>query len=270
MLSETTARGSLAVELSVVPYMTTPTWKSLMVVVGFLGAAGLCGCGRPTAVLGPAIVEAAPEDKAQARETADKTATAEQAGGEEFRFPDDQGGQLLSKLLAPADRPAAVTFTAGPKVWPPAAAVEQPTPPLPPAAVNPPHLPAGKAPPAARPAPIPEESPLLACRLAPVPPQVQHLPAGERVRTPAPDPNQPVALPVLGQATPDRASLDDPTADLSLAAALATPMPSRSNPAPFLRLNLPDPYEHRSAARLRAPQPEETMTPSLVSKPPRP
>jgi hypothetical protein len=248
--------------------MTTASWKSRIVLFGLAGAAALCGCTRPTAMIGPPSAEAATAEWTPAAE--DKNVGGEPLGGDGFRFPDDQGGQLLSKLLAPADRPAPVTFTAEPKALPPSAAVEQPTPPLPPAAVNPPHLPPGKEPPAARPAPLPEESPLLACRLASVPPQVQQLPAGERVRTPAPDPNQPVALPVLGLATPDRASLDDPTADLSLAAALAAPMPLRSNPAPFLRLNLPDPYEHRSAARVRSPLPEEATTPSAFSKPPRP
>jgi hypothetical protein len=164
-----------------------------------------------------------------------------------------------------------VTFTTEPQVMPPSAAVERPTPPLPPAAVNPPHLPPSKAPPAARPAPLPEESPLLSSRIASVPPQIhQHFPASERVRTPAPDPNQTVALPILGQATPDRASLDDPTADLSLATVLAAPMPARSNPAPFLRLNLPDPYEHRRAARIGSLPADEPMMPSVVSKPPRP
>jgi len=248
--------------------MSTASWKSHIVLFGLAGAAVLCGCTRPTALIVPPAAAAAPADRIEAAE--DKKVGGEPLGGDGFRFPDDQGGQLLSKLLTPADRPAAVTFTAEPKALPPSATVEQPTPPLSPAAVSPPRLPAGKAPPAARPAPLSEESPLLACRLASVPPQVPQLSAGERVRTPAPDPNQPVALPLLGLATPDRASLDDPTADLSLAAALAAPMPSRGNPAPFLRLNLPDPYEHRNAARVRSMPAEEATTPSAFSKPPRP
>jgi hypothetical protein len=248
--------------------MTFASLKPAVVLLGLAGAALLCGCSRPTGVVALPIAEAGAGDRTQA--AADKNGGGEQSGGDGFRFPDDQGGQLLSKLLVPTDRPAPVAFTVEPQPQPASAAVERPTLPLPLAAANPPQLPSPKVPAPARPAPLPEESPLLSCRIVSNPPQLQHLPAGERVRTPAPDPNQPIPLPVLGQSTPDRASLDDPTADLSLAAALAAPMPSRNNPAPFLRLNPPDPYEHRSAARLRSLPPEEPMMSVIASKPPRP
>src|SRR5439155_14953385 len=71
-------------------------------------------------------------------------------------------------------------------------------------------------------------------------PESPHLPAGPRLRVASPDVNQPIPLPVLGQRAPDRAALDDPTVDVSLALALAISPPLRLVPAPFLRLALPN------------------------------
>jgi hypothetical protein len=79
------------------------------------------------------------------------------------------------------------------------------------------------------------------------------LPALDRAREPSPDVNVPVALPILAQPVPDRASLDDPTGDGSTAAALAATLPQRVIPAPFLRLTLPDPFEFRRPLTLAAP-----------------
>jgi hypothetical protein len=57
--------------------------------------------------------------------------------------------------------------------------------------------------------------------------------------------------------------LGDPTPEVSLAAVLAQPVPVRSAPAPFLRLNLPDPFEHAQAVRLRT-LPAEDPTPPVA------
>jgi len=46
--------------------------------------------------------------------------------------------------------------------------------------------------------------------------------------------------------------LTDPTAEVSLAAVVAQPVPVRTTRAPFVRFNLPDPFEHAQAVRLRA------------------
>jgi hypothetical protein len=85
------------------------------------------------------------------------------------------------------------------------------------------------------------------------------LPASPKVAWPSPDINEPILLPILARPVVDRASLDDPSGDASQAAALASSVPERTNPAPFLRLNLPDPFEHRNAARLRTPLPESPL-----------
>jgi hypothetical protein len=89
------------------------------------------------------------------------------------------------------------------------------------------------------------------------------LAAGERVRLPAADLDRPAPLPFLAQAQPDRAPLTDPTGEATLKAALAAPAPERTAPAPFLRLNLPDPFEHRNAVKLRTP-PEDEPAPALA------
>jgi len=79
----------------------------------------------------------------------------------------------------------------------------------------------------------------------PLLPQIPSLPEGGRVRVSSVDVNQPLPLPILAQPISDRASLDDPTAEVSSAAAVAAPIPPRITKAPFLKLTLPDPYDHR-------------------------
>jgi tetratricopeptide (TPR) repeat protein len=71
---------------------------------------------------------------------------------------------------------------------------------------------------------------------------------------------KPAGLPPLGQAPrSDRASLDDPTAAASLAVVQTVISPQRSQPAPFLRLRVPDPYEFHYAIRMPSPRPENAM-----------
>jgi hypothetical protein len=77
------------------------------------------------------------------------------------------------------------------------------------------------------------------------------------VQWPSPNADAPPFLPTLAQRQLDRASLADPTAESSTAAALQAVIPLRSSAAPFIRLNLPDPFEHREAIRLRTPPPED-------------
>jgi hypothetical protein len=56
--------------------------------------------------------------------------------------------------------------------------------------------------------------------------------------------NQPIPLPILAQPVSSRAPLDDATAEASRNAALATSPPARSTPAPFLKIDLPNPFEN--------------------------
>ena len=64
---------------------------------------------------------------------------------------------------------------------------------------------------------------------------------------------EPVALPRLTNRPVDATLVEDPTAAASTSAALSAAPPQRVNPAPYLRLTLPDPFEHRDVVRLPRP-----------------
>jgi hypothetical protein len=164
---------------------------------------------------------------------------------EGFRFPDDRGGQILSKVLPPSEKtlPPAGHDTAAPRRLPPAA-LERPLVLLPPAPTEMPRLPAGKTH-ALRPRPLPEGLPLAGHLKDPTPPQTQILHTGDRVRIPSVDVNQPLPAPILARPVSERAPLTDATADASYQAALAAAPPARATPAPFLKIDLPDPFERR-------------------------
>ena len=182
---------------------------------------------------------------------------SEQAGraelprGDGFPFPDDRGGRLLKQVLSPSEQPAPArrAGSAGPR---PLSDPNRPPPELPLPLLQPemPPLPAG---PTARPPRLwllPEDPPFARSAFDPVIPQELYLPAGRGVRLPSPNVEQMLPLPILAQPALSRSALDDPTAELSAAAALAAPLPPRTHPAPFLRLSLPDPFELRQAGPL--------------------
>lgn len=81
--------------------------------------------------------------------------------------------------------------------------------------------------------------------------------AGPLLRIPQVDSEQPTPLPALAKIKVERAALADPTVAASVQAALAQAIPMRALPEPFTPLNLPRPFEHREAVRLRQPPAEE-------------
>ncbi len=233
-----------------------------VIVVGLLGSAG---CGRPLVSAAPQMGGTKGEERTahlakSGNPTAEKAPKADPGG---FRFPDDRGGRLLARLLPPPEKSAvSPTISTGPRRAPASSALEQPAQPLPAASggSRPPlahYLPVEKPSRALRPGHLPEDWPLTGYRIDPLPPQVHSFLAGERTRTPSADVNRPLPLPLLAQPVIDRASLEDPTGEASVAAALARILPSRTNPAPFLRLTLPDPFEYRNTVRVRTPPPED-------------
>jgi hypothetical protein len=210
------------------------------------------GCSRSAVV-------SVPETTPPVEESAAPSRAREQSDEAEHSaplFPDDAGGRLLAKVLPPRepdnlrlpDRDTQGSVPVSMHMNPPDL-------PLPRSQAELPHLsvPARTAP--LRPQLVLDEAltdwpePLTL-------PQQQSLPDAGRVRVSSEDVNQPLPLPILAQPVPDRASLDDATADASTAAALAAPLPARTTPAPFLRLTLPDPYDHR---RNRVLTPEESL-----------
>ena len=92
--------------------------------------------------------------------------------------------------------------------------------------------------------------------------------AGPLLRMPSVNMDQPIPVPILAKPLRDRASLADPTLEASLAAALATSAPRRAGPLPFAPINLPDPFEHSRAIRLRRSLDEAPMPPPIAPRTP--
>jgi hypothetical protein len=184
----------------------------------------------------------------------------------EFPFPADRGGKLLAEKLRPANQipPLANDKLAGPKRRSGPKNIENPD--LSPASSTmtaPPSIPSVRLKPI-RPALVGENPPLSSERFNLVGPSPVKLPTSPKVAWPSPDVNQPIPLPILARPVTNRASLDDPSGEASQAAALASKVPERTTPAPFLRMTIPDPFEHRNAVRLRTSLPE-TDLPAVFS-----
>jgi hypothetical protein len=218
-------------------------------------AVSVSGCAGQAAVVPPDTThEEKPGPQSKAKE---KPKTAAQdakvipkrkdSESGQFRFPDDKAGRRLAELLPPQRQPLAV---------PPdyATRPERPTGPN-----------AGGLPDLPLPPCLIELSPLHSRPSTPARPE---MPTAARVRLPSPDLHRPAPLPVLAHPVPDRPMLTDPTAAASRAAALAGKVPPQTAPAPFLRLDLPDPFEHHNAIRLRKPPKENEVPLRQGSSPP--
>jgi hypothetical protein len=224
----------------------------------------LSGCGQRT----PAVSEDATHHSSLiTRHSSDTTPQSD----EQFPFPADREGQLLAEKLRPSDQvpPQADEKRIGQKHQPGPSKVENPDVPLPAATVSRPAtipLEKGRGKPV-RPTLLEGDAPLLRQRIEVDQPAIVKLPAAPKVAWPSPDINEPIPLPILARPVADRAGLDDPSGEVSQAAALASNVPERTTTAPFLRLNLPDPFEHRNTVRLRTPAPEIRL-PADQDRPP--
>ncbi len=85
--------------------------------------------------------------------------------------------------------------------------------------------------------------------------------AGPRLRVPSVDANVVPPLPFLAKPIVDRASLTDATEEMSAKVAVGAPMPRRTTPAPFVKIDLPDPFENRKAMRIPVNFPPESTEP---------
>ena len=91
------------------------------------------------------------------------------------------------------------------------------------------------------------------------------------VETPrARDVKVPPDLPPLARQLPDRASLDDPTADAGNAAVVARSVAVMLAVAPFVRVSLPDPFELAEQVRPVVPPPAEPGLQPVPADPRRP
>lgn len=172
----------------------------------------------------------------------------------------DRAGKLRAELLAPSEKLPPLAFPYGPRRVAAPRHIESPDVALPLHQGTPPRIALEGPVRAVRPHALPGGLPLADHRDDPVTPRRVALPTGERVRLPSVDVNEPVALPRLATRPVDATPRDDPTAAASTAAALSAAPPRRTNPAPFLRLTLPDPFAHRAALRL--PRPDDTQPPA--------
>jgi len=115
----------------------------------------------------------------------------------------------------------------------------------------------------AKPRALPEGPPLIAYQDRTPLPQAVELPTTPLIRLPAIDLHAPLAIPILAQASKDRASLAEPAFEASVDAAMRRFAPVRDKPVPFTPLNLPDPFEHVRYGELRNP-PSESATPPVM------
>src|SRR5579864_193867 len=166
-----------------------------------------------------------------------------------FTYPGDWGGKILERILPPSIAAHAVREGA-----------RQPLPRKVPAFVAQPemalvapslHLPAlaataGKA---LRPRPLTDAFPFQANHDDPQVPDRPQLTGGALSSQRAQNVNEPLPLPTLARPVTGRASLEDPTADFSNEQAIARELPLRTKPAPFQRVDLPEPFEAKPKTR---------------------
>jgi hypothetical protein len=158
-----------------------------------------------------------------------------------FRFPDDVGGKQVAATLAPSV-PSAPPLPRVSAPKPRTSAIDRGEIPLPRITAKVPQVPLPPAK-ATRPSPPPERVPndlgqaaaenVAAVRLSVTP--VERAPAAAKLT--------PGDLPPLAQQLPNRAPLDDPTAELSAARVVFTQMAWPAVRAAFVRFGIPDPFE---------------------------
>ncbi|HKA06938.1 MAG TPA: hypothetical protein VKD71_06740 [Gemmataceae bacterium] len=237
----------------------------------WLGGMAVCaaGCGQspPREVVAvPAIAD--PLESAKPDPIPAKAAPAPSTDGGVFPFPDDAGGKALAKSLAPTTPPPMpVADRVGPRERRLPAFLDGPLPAPPTAAGNVPRLPipAGKE---IRPVALAERVPPALGGGIPRLPERAELPTGSLVRQEGRDIAKSAELPILSnRPVPDRAPLTDPTLEFTAQSVITLNLPLRSVQIGFLRIPLPDPFEHTDAARPRTPVVENPNR-SLGNPPP--
>jgi len=94
-------------------------------------------------------------------------------------------------------------------------------------------------------------------------------PTGPGITTKARDVNLPPDLPILGRPVPDRASLDDPTAEVGNAAIVNKSNTPTLLPSAFVRMGLPDPFELAEQVKPRVPPTAEPLVVPVTVNPAR-
>jgi hypothetical protein len=229
----------------------------------------LSGCGRQ--------IEARPLEVSNAEEGSPKDAPVRIAADKEKPQADsdgpaqvpappaDKASKLIDALLRPQEKLSPLGDVSGPRKLAGPKFLERPEAPLTRYTGLPPRSSVRSAGKPRLPSALAEGAPLSDYRGDPQPPAAVQLPSGQLVKRPGADLTGPAPVPLLASRRPDRAASSDTTMEFSSAATLQTAIPARTTPAPFMRLNLPDPFEHRQAVRLQNP-PEEDPMPVTGSK----
>ena len=123
--------------------------------------------------------------------------------------------------------------------------------------------------PALAPASPREPVPLMGVLGAPVVPAVIVFPTGLLAKQYVLELKADDALPVLGGYAKDRVAVSDPTMELCARGILSAQNPERLIPVPFTPWNLPDPFEHVEAVRLRVVWAESPEPPAFLQPPTR-
>jgi hypothetical protein len=227
----------------------------------------LAGCSRSTTIVehGSRTEESRPALVSRGQEPSEET----QAEKASCAFPQDAGGILLAKLLAPAETEGIPTReTVQRRVKQQTGNLDLPPLPLPMSpAAHLPMVPTKQPPISIQPRLVVEET--LDSWPTPVLPEMQLRPSGPRLKGASVESKEPAPLPILAQPVTERAPLDDATGEASTQAALAAPPPARTAKAPFLKLSVPDPFEFRKpvSAETNEEQPEPPLASPRLPKP---
>jgi hypothetical protein len=174
--------------------------------------------------------------------------------GGTFPFPDDAGGKALAKSLTPrSTAPMSATRSATPRDRNLPGYLHAPSPKLADGASNLPRLsiPIAKE---SRPSPLPDRVPPDLGGAIPQLPPRSDLPVGALTRQASRDVSKPTELPILSnRPVLDRAPLTDPTLEFTAQSVISPLLPLRTQPTGFVRINLPNPFEHVDAAKPRTP-----------------
>jgi hypothetical protein len=233
-----------------------------------LAALVAAGCGQPSPppAASPEVV-VAPQPAAPPTPPAPAVPPKAQppAPPPAFQFPTDTAGQALPKIVTPQAPALPPTERAGlaPVTRTPPARVTDPAPPVKVRYAPPPLLPTKAV--GLKPAAPAERVPLDFGFATAAVSGRPTLPVAAGVTQKAPDVTRPPGLP-LGRQVPDRASLDDPTAEPANAAVVGRSSAPALPPAGFLKVTLPDPFELAGQVKpMVAPTAEPGLAPVAVS-----
>ena len=104
--------------------------------------------------------------------------------------------------------------------------------------------------------------------LVDVVPELIEFPVAIFTALPAADVTRPVSMPTLARHSVDRRSFEDPTAEFTAQSIVNNKPPLRSQPAPFVKVVLPDPFENAEAVKVKIIVKEDPLT--AIGNPPPP